>query len=132
MKMVIPTIVTHPCTLFRDGLQQILVRSKFKPLHIGADFDDAAINLSPSETLLWLLGLETCDERTFALIRRVCAASPNLKAVVLAQSQTAEDVSSAIEAGASGFLRQDISAERLIKSLELIALGEIVVPATYF
>jgi two-component system, NarL family, nitrate/nitrite response regulator NarL len=132
MRMVIPAIVTHPCTLFRDGLRQILLGTWFKPVHLAADFDDAAINhLSSAETSLWLLGLERCEERTFDLIRRVCAATSGLKAVILAQGQIVEDVSSAIEAGASGFLCQDISRERLIKSLELIALGEIVVPAAY-
>jgi two-component system, NarL family, nitrate/nitrite response regulator NarL len=130
--MVIPAIVTHPRTLFRDCLHQILARSRFKPLHVAADFNESVISqLSSAETSLWLLGIEKCDERTFDLIRRACAASSGLKAVILAQSQTAEDVSSAIEAGASGFLCQDISSERLIKSLELIALGEIVVTAAY-
>ena len=132
MTMDIPAIVTHPCTLFRDGLHQILACTRFKPLHVSGELDEAAISqLSSAETSLFLLGLERCDERTFGVIRRVCAAASGLKAVVLAQSQTTEDVSSALEAGASGFLTQDISCERLIKSLELIVLGEVVVPATY-
>jgi DNA-binding NarL/FixJ family response regulator len=130
--MVIPAIVTHPCTLFRDGLRQILVGTRFKPVHVAPALNEAAIrHLSSAETSLWLLGLERCNECTFDLVRRVCAGTSGLKAVILAQCQTAEDVSSAIAAGASGFLGQDISCERLVKSLELIALGEIVVPATY-
>jgi two-component system, NarL family, nitrate/nitrite response regulator NarL len=132
MKWLIPAIVTHPCTLFRDGLRQILIGTRFKPVHLAPALNEAAIShLSSAETSLWLLGLERCNECTFDLVRRVCAGTSGLKAVILAQCQTAEDVSSAIEAGASGFLCQDISRERLVKSLELIALGEIVVPATY-
>jgi len=130
LRMVIPAIVTHPCTLFREALCQLLLRTRFKPVHLAADFNEAAIRrLSSAEKSLWLLGVERCTERTFELVR--CATMSTLKAVILAQCQTDEDVSSALEAGASGFLCQDISRERLVTSLELIALGEIVVPAAY-
>jgi two-component system, NarL family, nitrate/nitrite response regulator NarL len=129
---VIPAIVTHPCTLFRDGLGQILAATRFRPVHLAADLDEAAIShLSSAETCLWLHGLEKCNESTFDLVRRVCTTAPGVKAIILARFQTAEDVWPALEAGASGFLCQDISCERLIKSLELIALGGIIVPAEF-
>jgi two-component system, NarL family, nitrate/nitrite response regulator NarL len=132
MKMVVPAIVVHPCTLFRDGLCQILTGTRFKPVHVAAEVDEAAIeHLSSAQTSLWLLGLERCNERALQLIGQLCPATSGVKAVILAEFQTTDDVSRAIKAGASGFLCQDISRERLVTSLELIALGEIVVPATY-
>jgi two-component system, NarL family, nitrate/nitrite response regulator NarL len=132
MRTAVPTIVTHPCTLFRDGLRQILGNTPFRPIHLAAEFDQAAINhLTSAESCLWLLGLEKCSESTFDLVRRVCKTAPSLKTIILAQLQTADDVWPAIEAGARGFLYQNISSERLVKSLELIALGEILVPTDF-
>jgi two-component system nitrate/nitrite response regulator NarL len=132
MSTGIPAVVMHPCTLFRDGLRQILASTQFRPVHLAADIDEAAIgNLCTAETLLWLLGLEKCNQSTYDLVRRVCASNPAVRTVILAERQSAEDVWPAIEAGARGFLCQDISSERLIVSLELIALGEIIVPFNF-
>lgn len=132
MRMVCPAIVIHPCTLFRDGLRQIITGTRFKPVRMAAEVDDAAMaHLSSAPTSLWLLGLERCNERAVQLIHQLCPRTSGAKVVILAQFQTFEDVSSAIKAGASGFLSQDISRERLVTALKLIVLGETVVPATY-
>jgi two-component system nitrate/nitrite response regulator NarL len=50
-----------------------------------------------------------------------------VKAVILAAYQRPDDILAALKAGACGFLCQDIPSERLIKSLELITHGEMVV-----
>jgi len=132
MKAGVPTVVTHPCALFRDGLRQILGSTPFRPIHLAAEFDQAAISdLTSAEISLWLLGIDRCSESTFDLVRRVCKTTPSLRTIILAQVHTAEDVWPAIEAGARGFLYQNISSERLVKSLELIALGEILVPTDF-
>jgi two-component system, NarL family, nitrate/nitrite response regulator NarL len=128
----VATIVTHPSALFRDGLRKILASTPFRPIHLAAEFNQAAVSaLVSAEVSLWLMGIEKCSESTFDLVRRVCKTTPNLKTIILAQRQAAEDVWPAIEAGARGFLYQNISSERLIKSLELIALGEIIVPIDF-
>jgi two-component system, NarL family, nitrate/nitrite response regulator NarL len=132
MTTAIPTIVTHPSALFRDRLRKILASTPFRPIHLAAEFNQAAVSaLVSAEVSLWLMGIETCSESTFDLVRRVCKTTPGLKTIILAHHQAAEDVWRAIEAGARGFLYQNISSERLIKSLELIALGEIVVPTDF-
>jgi two-component system nitrate/nitrite response regulator NarL len=50
-----------------------------------------------------------------------------VKAVILAAAQKPEDIVAALRAGACGYLCQDISGEQLLRSLELVALGEMVV-----
>ena len=132
MTTAIPTIVTHPSALFRDGLRQILGGTPFRPIHLAAEFNQAAVSaLVSAEVSLWLMGVEKCSESTFDLVRRVCKTTPGLKTIILAERQATEDVWPAIEAGARGFLSQNISSERLVKSLELIALGEIIVPTDF-
>jgi two-component system nitrate/nitrite response regulator NarL len=50
-----------------------------------------------------------------------------VKVVVITASQTTGEILQALYAGASGFACQDISGDQLIKSLELIMLGQTVV-----
>ena len=114
MRMVVPAIIIHPCTLFRDGLCQILTGTRFKPVHMAAAVDETAIErMSSTKTTLWLLGLERCNERTFQFILQLSAGTSNQKAVILAQIQTIEDVSLAIKAGASGFYARTFPASAL-------------------
>jgi two-component system nitrate/nitrite response regulator NarL len=75
---------------------------------------------------IWLVGVNECGPATNDLVRRVVATNPGLRAVILTASHTADDILLAFVAGACGFLRQDIHSKQLIKSLELIALGESV------
>ena len=60
------------------------------------------------------------------LVRNVVATNPGIKSVVLTAAHTAADILPAFQAGACGFLRQDIPSKQLIKSLELVALGQSV------
>jgi two-component system, NarL family, nitrate/nitrite response regulator NarL len=132
VKNSIALVVTHPCTLFREGLRQILMGTQFRPVHTAPEFDEIAEkNLASAQKCLRLMGLERFSAESFDSLRRVRATKPELTIVVLAECHTAEDVLPALEAGANGFLDDDISRERLIKALELIVLGETVVPAQF-
>jgi two-component system nitrate/nitrite response regulator NarL len=127
MSSVSPLIVTHPCALVRDGLRPILAKSPFRPVHIlPALNQETESYLASAGACIWLVGVNECRPATNDLVRRVVAANPSLRAVILTGSHTADDILPAFQAGACGFLRQDIPGKQLIKSLELIALGESV------
>ena len=61
------------------------------------------------------------------LVRRVVAANPSVRPVILAASHTPKDIMFALASGAFGFLCQNIPSKQLIKSLELVALGQTVI-----
>ena len=127
MSSVTPLIVTHPCALVRDGLRPILAKSPFRPVHILPTLNEETESyLAAAGACIWLVGVNECGPTTNDLVRRVVATNPGLRAVILTASHTADDILSAFVAGACGFLRQDIPSKQLIKSLELIALGESV------
>jgi len=106
--------------------------TRFRPVHTAPALDETAEkNLASPQKCLWLMGLERFSASSFDSLRRVRASKPELTIVVLAERHTAEEVLPALEAGASGFLDDDISQERLIKALELSVLGEMVVPAQF-
>jgi two-component system, NarL family, nitrate/nitrite response regulator NarL len=122
-----PVIVTHPCSLFRDGLRQNLPKSRFHPIRLFSIVDDdVERNLQSAEDGVWVLGVEQFGPETETLVREVTKSNRTLKVIVLATSQNADETIRALNAGVSGFLCQDISRDQLRKSLDLILLGETV------
>jgi len=89
--------------------------------------DDLESYLVSLESGVWLTGIERFAATTNALVRKVVAANPCIKAIVMAASQDPEDIVAALKAGARGYLREDIAGETLLKSLDLIANGEMIV-----
>ena len=123
-----PLIVTYPCALVRDALRRILTKSQFRPERILPTLDEGAENyLGLAGICIWLLGVKECTPTTNDLVRRVVAANPSVRPVILAASHTPKGVMLALEAGAFGFLWQNIPSKQLIKSLELVALGQTVI-----
>jgi len=123
-----PVVVTHPCALVHDGLRQIFSKSRFRPVRIALTLDEGLeAYLRSLSSCIWLIGVERCVSTTVELVQRVVTTTPGVKAVILAAYQRPDDILAALKAGACGFLCQDIPGARLIKSLELMALGEMVV-----
>jgi two-component system, NarL family, nitrate/nitrite response regulator NarL len=123
-----PLVVTHPCALVRDAFRRILTKSRFRPVRILSTLDGGAeYCLGSAGICIWLLGVRECAPTTNALVRRLVAANPSVRPVILAESHTAQDMVLALEAGAFGFLCQTIPGKQLIKSLELVVLGQTVI-----
>ena len=126
--MSLPIVVTHPSMLFHNGLRQLLVKSSFRPVRISTSLtEDLEKYLENLRGGVWLAGVGQCAATTNELLRKVLSANPGLKAVILAPAHKPEDVIAALRAGASGFLSQDVPGETLLRSLELIAHGEMIV-----
>ena len=123
-----PLVVTHPCALVRDALRCILTRSQFRPVRILPILDGGAENyLGSAGICIWLLGVSERASTTNDLVRRVVTSNPSVRPVILAESHAAKDIVLALEAGVFGFLSQNIPSKQLIKSLELVALGQTVI-----
>jgi two-component system nitrate/nitrite response regulator NarL len=128
METVVPLLITHRSKLFREALRQLLTNTRFRPVHAAPDLDQASEGyLAPGGNCVWLIGVEKYTAATNSLACRVGAIAPDVKRVVLAASQAIEDPMIAINSGVCGFLCEDISPDQLIKSLELIVDGEMVV-----
>jgi two-component system, NarL family, nitrate/nitrite response regulator NarL len=126
--MTLPIVVTHPSTLFHNGLRQLFSKSRFRPVRIAASLtEELEKYLQSLKSCVWLTGVEGCVSSTNTLVRKVVAANPGVKAVILASSQKPEDIVAALRAGACGFLSQDLPGDTLLRSLELIAHGEMIV-----
>ena len=126
--MSLPIVVTHPSTLIHNGLRQLFTKSRFRPVRIATSLTEELESfLASGESCVWLTGVDKCFSATNALVRKVVAANPRAKVVVLAASQKPEDVVAALRSGVCGFLCQDIPGDTLLRTLELIVHGEMVV-----
>jgi two-component system nitrate/nitrite response regulator NarL len=125
--MSTPVVVTHPCDLFREGLRQTLRRSRFRPLLFSIANADVERCAQSAEEWVWLFGVHKFELTDEQLVRQVATSNRAVRIVILAASQVASDILRALNAGACGFLCQDISKDQLLKSLELIVGGQTVI-----
>ena len=126
--MSLPIIVTHPSPLLHEGLRQLLVKSRFRPVRVATTLtQDLETYLVSLEGAIWLTGIERSLAATNLLLGKILSANHRVKVVIMAGSQKPEDVVAALKAGACGYVPQDIGGETLLKALELIAHGELIV-----
>jgi two-component system nitrate/nitrite response regulator NarL len=128
LKRVSVVLVGHD-PLVREGIRRILGGSRFD-VSAACNFleqvnaEDAA---SHGEVLIVLIngGSVDIEEATLAdLKERVPAA----RVLVLAETFQLTPMMQALRAGVSGYLVSDLSAARLVESLEMVAAGEKVLP----
>ena len=126
--MSLPIVVTHPSPLFANGLRQLFAKSHFRPVRVATTLtQDLETYLVSLESAMWLTGIEGSLAATNSLLRKILSANRRVKAVIMAGSQEPAGIVAALKAGAYGYVRQDIGGETLLKSLELVAYGEMIV-----
>jgi two-component system nitrate/nitrite response regulator NarL len=89
--------------------------------------EDVERYLQSADDCVWLLGVDKFEATNEQLVRQSKMSNHAVRVVILAASQVASDIVRALNAGACGFLRQDITGDQLLKSLELIVTGQIVI-----
>lgn len=121
-KLRIAIVDDHP--LFRDGVAATLNNSPgLEVIGQGANSDQAlqlALDLLPDVLLLDISlpggGIEATRE-----IARLC---PYVKVIMLTASENEQHVSSALEAGARGYILKGIGSAELIRTIHAIHEGE--------
>jgi two-component system nitrate/nitrite response regulator NarL len=126
------TVLVGQDPLVREGLVQILRRAGF---HIAASVArlDEGVGIVPPQDRPLLLILDAGHD-SHAEIGQVRCAKRDYAAAriaVLASYYQHANVVAAFRAGASCYLVRTMAAEALIKSLELVMLGETILPATF-
>jgi two-component system nitrate/nitrite response regulator NarL len=116
----------HP--LFRKGLSQLLQTvADFVVVGEatgGADGVEQARRLAPD---LVLLDHNMRDMSGLEVLRELCAARPALRVVMITVSDQRDDLVSALQAGADGYLLKDMEPEAMLEALRQAADGRTVV-----
>lgn len=125
--MSVSTILLVGPRLFRAGLKSLLEGAQFRVTGEIADLVHANGAAAPSPDIALL---EAPADPNFALdaLQRLTRMFPDTAAVVLSDRVCMATLAGCLAAGASGFLTKDISPDALLRSLQLVALGEKVFP----
>jgi two-component system nitrate/nitrite response regulator NarL len=128
MENQITVLLVDDHTLFRSGIRSLLQRNpEFSVVGEAADgFEGVkrAQQLKPQVILLDLNMPGMSGVETLQLMRQ---DSPESAIVMLTVSEDAEDLSTALKAGASGYLLKNIDTDYLTRAIRRAAAGETVV-----
>jgi two-component system nitrate/nitrite response regulator NarL len=124
----VSTVLVEPSTLFREGLGKLLANSGFivTTMVSGPEDIEAEHTLEPQ---LIILGTKPNDDNFVNNMRMLRDNFPDSCFVVLADHYCPEQVHAAFRLSARGYLMKNINFSTLVKSLELIMLGESVFPS---
>jgi two-component system nitrate/nitrite response regulator NarL len=124
----IPTALICDNALLRSGLQQILSGSLFAIVEAASITGPKRLQYCAPNTGLVIIEATQNTSRVLEVIRQVRERSPEARIVVLADRFDLEFVRSGHEAGVHGFCSAASDPAILIKALELVVLGESVLP----
>src|SRR5262245_10102849 len=120
-------IVVHPSRLAREGLKAILANSPFSPVCITSSTDEVPSTIaSAGEQVLVLMGVRETANVTKAM-SAAKASFPDAPIVVIGDPLNRDLVSTAMAAGATTFIDENVAKPALITELELVAQGEPVI-----
>jgi DNA-binding NarL/FixJ family response regulator len=121
-------IIAGPNALIREGVSRILRPSQFRILASASCVDNLLLNSLPDEDcplLIIDIGIApTASAEQMALFKR---RYPTGRIAVLANHWRIEDVLLAYRAGANAYLTNISARKVLLKSLELVILGETTI-----
>jgi two-component system nitrate/nitrite response regulator NarL len=127
----VTTILIHPNSLFSEGLRRILSGTPFALEQVVQNPDCVPSHLSDADhDLFFIIGgrdTQTAVKDVQSIARRFRLA----RIVVIGDRIETKGVIAALEAGARGYLSDNMSSEALVKSLELVMLDETVLPAQF-
>ncbi len=126
----ITILISDDNRLFREGVKLILSNRKMDIVGEVRSLTEAVEHIREADEKPSLI---LCDpsldtEVEFSVMKEISQQFPEIKIVLLSDRIAAPWLEKAVNAGASGFLPKDISADALRYSLELVQLGERIFP----
>jgi two-component system nitrate/nitrite response regulator NarL len=115
--------------LFRAGLVHVLADTPFRVVTSCANLAELPARALGKGQCLLLLGLDTSACSAFSQICNLKTKHRCLRVIMLADRPDPEELLEAIEAGGDCYLlKQETGPKVLLKSLELVMLGGVVIP----
>jgi len=125
------TVLVGQSALLREGLARILSAADFRIIGSGTRVQDV-IQTSPHQSLLLIIDVGDDPDTAVAEIELFKEQHPSGRVAVLADHYPLPDLVSAFAAGANLYFANSVSCDALIKALELVMLGETILPPQLF
>jgi two-component system nitrate/nitrite response regulator NarL len=114
--------------IFREGLARILdEQEQIEVVSKCSNGLQAIEKTNKDEPDVVLMDTKISQCGSTEAMRHINESCPGAKVAMLTDSENEEDLFSAIEAGATGYLVKDMKVGDLVKCIDLIANGEVVV-----
>jgi two-component system nitrate/nitrite response regulator NarL len=125
-----PTLLVEANTLLREGLKRILAETAYAPASSSATLEEAcvALDMSPGAVLM-IIGSAGDHGELCERIRDLKETWPASRVVFLVDDYDLKQIFTAFQSGVDAYLIKSVSCEVLVKSLDLVMLGESVFPA---
>ena len=125
----VPTVIIDRSALFRAGLTHVLAGSRFRVTAGFSKLCDLPENAFGDQHCMVLIGLDNEAKSVLSSIASLAKQHKSLRIITLSDQFHPEELLAVIESGGGGYLvKSEISPDALLKSLELVLLGGIVVP----
>ena len=114
--------------VFREGLARLLEEQEYiEVVSQCANGKQAIKDVKETKTDVVLIDSNILDCGSNEATREMKKSSPQVRVAVLTDSKNERELFSAIESGATGYLQKDAKVDDLVKSIDLIGKGEVVI-----
>lgn len=126
----VPTLLVEPNALLREGLKRILAETAYRLVASAASLDEAHRVWVPQDGPFLVVIDATADHAAVCRqLREFKESCPASRMVMLVDRYDLKEVLAAFQAGADAYLVKSVSCEVLVKTLDLVMLGEAVFPS---
>ncbi len=127
---VVSTLLVEPNTLLREGLKRILAETAYDPVGLSSNLVEALAGWeADGRAFLLIMDAARDHQETCRQVQLLKEHQPAARVVMLVDDYDLAEVFAAFQAGADAYLIKSISCEVLIKTLDLVMLGETVFPS---
>jgi DNA-binding NarL/FixJ family response regulator len=117
-------LVADDHSLFRDGLTSLLKASGFEVAGEAGDGEQAVRETLRLKPDIVLMDLNMPVMNGLQALRQIRTAAPDTKVIMLTVSDRSEDLVSAIESGAYGYLLKSLDSQSFIASMRGLVEGK--------
>jgi two-component system nitrate/nitrite response regulator NarL len=136
MERNVLTILVVPKTLVREGLASLLASTNYGPVicvsSIGELRQDST---NDADIALFIISRDALTkighDAALPELDMLRQQHPNSRVLVLSDTFNLADVLAALRAGANGYLMNTLTSDALVKSLDLVMLGETVLTSEF-
>lgn len=126
----VPTLLVEPNALLREGLKRILAETAYRLVASAASLDEAHRVWVPQDgPYLVVIDASADHAAVCRQLREFKESRPSTRMVMLVDRYDLKEVLAAFQAGADAYLVKSVSCEVLVKTLDLVMLGEAVFPS---